>query len=376
MGVKNKIFIENQTGNKVKIADVYGDIAMTDSKSKISVARLLDSNYYTEEIDPNNFFNEASTYNLFAEKIKSVDTSKLPDDGEVDINIEYPEGYKPATNESAVYTSTMEDEEAELRAKYKIPAPVENSLDKVLENMDQPNRPVVQPNPQNTRPSDHARPLDTPVVPRPEDPMVVMFRNTKRSIDFSINLNINNKIPRLDFIEMMEESYERSIIEFLADEFTNNILNNPGNIRSMIIKELENKVYPNGKPCPNCGESPCKCVIEEEVKARCKNCDGMEDEWSEERDQLIPCHVCNKEKYDELMATTKEKEVSSDISKEVEDLVKEAKKEEKVKSKKTKTKVVKEEVEKVVNEKPEPPEPPKDRVIVEGENPPKPKSMK
>ena len=54
-----------------------------------------------------------------------------------------------------------------------------------------------------------------------------MFKNVKRNTEFKINLKVDGKIPRLDFIEMMEDSYEISIIEYLADEFTDNILRNP-----------------------------------------------------------------------------------------------------------------------------------------------------
>ena len=42
---------------------------------------------------------------------------------------------------------------------------------------------------------------------------------------------------------MMEDSYELSIIEYLADEFTSNVLKNPNLIRNKIIKEIRTKVY-------------------------------------------------------------------------------------------------------------------------------------
>ena len=75
-----------------------------------------------------------------------------------------------------------------------------------------PSQPIVQP--------------QSNVVQRVnfEDPIITMFKNAKRNVDFSVNLKIEGKIQRIDFIEMMEDSYEISIIEFLADEFTNDLL--------------------------------------------------------------------------------------------------------------------------------------------------------
>ena len=70
-----------------------------------------------------------------------------------------------------------------------------------------------------------------------------MFKNVKRNVEFKINLEFSNKIPRLDFIEMMEDSYQTSIIEFLADEFTNKIIQNPELIRNTIMDKIKHLVY-------------------------------------------------------------------------------------------------------------------------------------
>src|SRR5690606_41385312 len=66
---------------------------------------------------------------------------------------------------------------------------------------------------------------------------ISMFKKTKRSVNFSVNIDYSNKIPRLDFIEMMEDSYETSIIDYLADEFTKDILSNPDQIKSKRSEE-------------------------------------------------------------------------------------------------------------------------------------------
>ena len=75
-----------------------------------------------------------------------------------------------------------------------------------------------------------------------QDPVIGMFKNVKRNTEFKINLKVDGKIPRLDFIEMMEDSYEVSIIEYLADEFTNNLLKDPSIIRNKIINEIKSLI--------------------------------------------------------------------------------------------------------------------------------------
>jgi hypothetical protein len=70
-----------------------------------------------------------------------------------------------------------------------------------------------------------------------------MFRNVKRTIDFKLDLKIENKIPRLDFIEMMEDSYTTSIIDFLSEEFAEELLKNPNGLKKMISDKIRELVY-------------------------------------------------------------------------------------------------------------------------------------
>jgi len=80
-----------------------------------------------------------------------------------------------------------------------------------------------------------------------EDPVYTMFKGIKRSVEFSLDLNLENKIPKLEFIEMMEDSYEKSIIDFLANDITQSILSNPDYLRGKIKEKINEMVY-NKKP--------------------------------------------------------------------------------------------------------------------------------
>ena len=98
--------------------------------------------------------------------------------------------------------------------------------------------------------------------------LISMFKKTKRNTEFKMTIDLEKKIPRLDTIEMLEDSYETSIIEYLAQEFTNEILSNPNLIRDKIIEELKSMLEGNVK-------KPSKSVkkeekVEEKVKVEDK----------------------------------------------------------------------------------------------------------
>ena len=162
-----------------------------------------------------------------------------------------------------VSVGTEEDERAALMEKYGVVDDNTNAISKqneafskiLGEDSDElPPVPVkkTQLNVDNVQHVEVAREVYQPPTQRVniEDPIITMFKGVKRNVKFDINIEISDKIPRLDFIEMMEDSYETSLIEFLADEFTNKILQNPSIIRDTITEKIKLLVYgaPNIKP--------------------------------------------------------------------------------------------------------------------------------
>lgn len=248
MSLSNKTFKNNATGEIVKVIDSFENIAVLENKGKAEVAQLLNPDLYTEQIDVSTFFNTQGAYNSLAEKIKSIPVDKIRDDegGEVMINVDGSNSFsKPAMDESAIIMTTEEDERAELARKYGVTSP-QNDVAKQNEAFDKILNPVkeevqkveVNRNPQPVQ--QVSQPVYTQVQ---EDPIITMFKNVKRVKDFSISLEIKNKIPRPDFIEMMEDSYNTSIIDFLASEFTDNLLKNPQIIEDMIRQKIKEVVY-------------------------------------------------------------------------------------------------------------------------------------
>jgi len=288
MNLAKRKFKNNLTGEVVEVLDSFEDIAVLENMTRVSVKQLTNTSLFTEVastsvpnsprlnedvIDPTSFFSSQNAYNALAEKIKNIPTDKLPQDDPINevVSVSADRDFGPVSNESAVMMVSEEDEKAALAAKYGIVNPPVESIQRqndafarILGDESQNELPQV---PQYQQPvqeepvtrvevnRDEAPAFNNEdakqnwnndqfkVQPVVEDPIIRMFKGVKRNVDFNISLDIINKIPRLDFIEMMEDSYETSIIDFLADEFTNNLLENPKVIRDMIKNKIHTMVY-------------------------------------------------------------------------------------------------------------------------------------
>jgi hypothetical protein len=245
MNLASKTFRNNKTGETIKVIDAFENIAILENKQKIDVRILMDPNQFTEQIDPSSFFNNQNAYNALAEKIKTIPTDTLVDES---ITTNFGGQIQPATNESAIIQTTEEDEMAELARKYGVNTNTEDAVSKQNEafqkllNPEETSVTRVEVNQEPIR-VEVSPSYDPPVMKVVEDPIISMFKNVKRIVNFNISVEISNKIPRLDFIEMMEDSYEISIIDFLADEFTNKVLSDPSQIRENIKSEIKKLVY-------------------------------------------------------------------------------------------------------------------------------------
>lgn len=241
MSINNKTYKDNRTGTSGKVLDTFGEFAVLENIGKVNIVDLLNSTYYTEEIDVDSFF--SSTYTNIANQFSNIQTDNMEDypttpTGTVRV-IEDVNGGGEIYNPNSAYA--LEEEKAELARKYN---QINNPISAANKQMEGFNRLL---NPED--PPFDQQPTRQQVAHYnvPEDPITTMFKNTKRSINFDMNINYKNKIPRLDFIEMMEDSYNISIIDCLATEFTNEILNNPRLLEDSIRAKIKEMVYKKSK---------------------------------------------------------------------------------------------------------------------------------
>ena len=267
-----KKFTNLSDGSIVEIKDIFEDLVILKDNSKIRSSKLFDKNHFEEFIDPQNFFSNQSLLENFAQKIKQIPddlVNKMTDDEKRVVNESLSDSsFKPRFDEPAILQADPELEKEELMRKYGIKnsnvtnetpfLQAQKQLDKfkaILEEIQEEDEPITR-----IEASRELEPLEEDdfeneiqkiikeneisVQPKQEDPIINMFKNVKRNREFKISIDISNQIPRPDFIEMMEDSYTTSIIDFLAEEFTNEILRNPNLIKDKIIKEIKSIVYP------------------------------------------------------------------------------------------------------------------------------------
>jgi hypothetical protein len=237
MSLANKTFKNLVSGQDITIIDQLGDFAILTNGGKVNVTDLMDSNKYIESINPNTFL--SSHYDSFkdlAEKIVNTPVNK--DVIEVTpVNNNY-----NVSNESAVIISSLEDEKEELARKYGFPSnSVTDTVNKQNEAFDR----ILNPIKEEPIRKEYNQPQSqsNEIKQNMEDPIYHIFKNTKKSVEFEFTIKVDGKIPRLDFIEMMEDSYETSIIEFLSKEFTNKILQNPSLLEDQIKSKIKEMVY-------------------------------------------------------------------------------------------------------------------------------------
>lgn len=261
----NKKFTDLINGKVVQVTDQFEDIVILDNKTKIKVNKLLDNNLYDEYIDPKNFFRNEGLVSAFTEKIRQIPTENIKNEQErfdpknPPVLKNYGDPMRPSFDDPAVLPYDPEEEKRELIAKAQnMFRNGDNAVQRQMESL----KSIIDEDVDNysdfnniderviETPQISQRPLEPQI--RTEnymnnnsviDPIIQMFRNAKRNTDFKINFTINNKIPRVDFIEMMEDSYNTSIIDFLAEEFTNELLLNPEVIKNKIKDQISLMVY-------------------------------------------------------------------------------------------------------------------------------------
>jgi hypothetical protein len=264
MSLSNRSFRDNRSGEVVRVIDSFENIAILENKTKIDTRRLLDTNFFTEEIDPSRFLDTTSAYSNIFEEIKNLPMNNIPDeDGEIRRSTDLDGYVPPAEDDSAVIYTTLDDEREELARKYGVNIDTGNAVSKQNEAFTKilgeesaeaaeiPTVTVFQNKAEEVQRIEVIRESDREVLVNDGlvkvDPIVTMFKGVKRSVEFSLDLKLENKIPRLDFIEMMEDSYEKSIIEYLAEEFTSELLKNPATLREIISNKIREMVYEKPK---------------------------------------------------------------------------------------------------------------------------------
>jgi hypothetical protein len=258
--MKNKKFKDLSNNKVVQVTDQFEDIIILDGKTKVKMNQLMDKRYFEDYIDPQSFFKNESFVNVFAEEIKKIPLddwkNRVPAE---EMGFDPNSGLRPAIEESAVIPYDPEIEKQELIEKakrmYGQQPVIENQSDwikNILLEDDEVPLDISEQTQYQSAPPIVTQQQPSQIIQQEikienqtkMDPILEMFKNVKRNTSFKIDFTVENKIPRIDFIEMMEDSYNTSIIDFLAQEFTDEILKDPSIITEKIKNKLMDLVYP------------------------------------------------------------------------------------------------------------------------------------
>ena len=260
----------NANGDLVRIADIDGDVAIFENNDRVAVARLNDKRFFTEVYEHKNTYDSdddafsLTSNNSFRNNLlNDLQNVISRNDGNVSENIAEPlkiiesvvERHRDSVNTYAkddVNTSDVE------RLKQKAIDSQKNLQKRMLDSHNALTSKVdldpadlnFDPNVRyDTRETDiqyfdeNNKVSNESLKSIKEDPIYDMFRKVKRSQPIKLSVNIDEMIPKKEFLSMWEDSYEISIIEHLAEEFTEKYLKNPNGFKSLIMQTIKDYVY-------------------------------------------------------------------------------------------------------------------------------------
>ena len=231
-----KKFQNARTGEIVKVDEVYENIAILDNGDRVSVQRLGDRSHFDEVIDPSEFLSRGAL-DIISQKIKSLPdevVSKMPGDGQQnEMLVSTGVSMIPDSGESAVVFVDPEEEKRRLLEKYgngTLSTKMERTTPRMKLEDFLDEEEVVSSAPMPVRPIEPVHPTKTP--------QELMFGGVKRSHPIELKISINTHLPRPDFIEMMEDSYEYSIIDWLSQNIADVFLSD----RNKIVEEIKQQI--------------------------------------------------------------------------------------------------------------------------------------
>src|SRR5574344_584749 len=218
--------------NKDEIMDEKSPIFETNQPSFQAPSLNEDSKIDAESFLKNNIM----TTNL-ASQLKSVvehiDPNTIRDDTRASLTINDEDDDSivvNAVNNDMIEEIDLEKEKEEIAEKYKNVYSVPIKKNEVVINVDNNIENSVT---STSNINDNVK----------NNPIVDMFKSVKRTVDFSVELHISNKIPQPSFIKMWEENYNDSIIDYLTNNISQDLLNNPQQVKEIVKDGIMKVVY-------------------------------------------------------------------------------------------------------------------------------------
>jgi len=215
----------DNTGKKYDIEGTIRTVQRIDENfayfdGNVTVKRYLLGTKYEEFLDPEDFFKKSNnSLENMANQIKNYNGP---------LNENHNEG--TSVKMTGVIQKPYED---------KVVPPVQ----KYVPQSEQSH--TVQKNYNFEEQQRHNQNINNPVQPifQQENPEEALFKKLKRNYNAKFDLQIEEKIPTIDFIKMMNDNFEMSIIDYLSNQMVNKMLQDPSKLRKQLKDQLETMVY-------------------------------------------------------------------------------------------------------------------------------------
>lgn len=250
-----KKYIKVNENKEYSVIGTEGAFYILNDKSKVSAQRLLDTESFTEVLDVKNFFeasNNAITSAFSNTKVPQTEyndnvirvEAKRTDLGDDD-------KFYANSNDSALISHEEIDPEEEKRLlieKYKIKPHTTHNVISQVEQQNELMQKLI--NGDDIQPSmvknefmvDEFKQVGSkPSVQIPSpviDPIIDLLNKTKRVNNLKLKIEIEELLPKNEFIQMLEESYDKSIIDYLTDEIYNKMIKDSDSIKEQIKNQI------------------------------------------------------------------------------------------------------------------------------------------
>lgn len=189
-------------------------------ENNVAIKKFLLGTKYDEYLDPSDFFSASGNLNKIAEQLKNTD-SKVFENVNTGTQV----------HSQNLYQNTQD----------KIVPPVQKYVPEISVNTVNTShnynfeQPVQTPSNQNNNIPNN--------VYQPESPELALFKKLKRSNKVNFDLKIEEMIPTLEFIRMMNENFETSIIDYVSNQAVEKLLKDASSLKKQIKDQLEILVY-------------------------------------------------------------------------------------------------------------------------------------
>lgn len=237
---------ENTSTTSNIIDDISKQIANESAAYNIPQVKTETPVAQSDVIDPTTFFDNSNIANRISKNATNINLDALS---------------KPATEADGVaeiqqaILQDMQEQELNEKAIKQVEAKRKDfdSADAEFAGYDKNGNPIQPNQPENAEPIDpgydnQGNPIQPSTYPNQHAPLpqqsgFPMLKQMKRNNKIKLKFEIDETIPKPDFIKMMDENFDGGVLDYLVTDMVNKMLSDPMSLEKQIRESLEEIVY-------------------------------------------------------------------------------------------------------------------------------------